>query len=315
MTNTGNWKLGLILSLITAVMWAFLPYALTPLLTTLDPITITFYRFSGGGLLLFIWLVAKKRIPKPRNLPAKSWLLLFVAILCICGNYLSWLEGLALTSPTTAQVVIQIAPMLLLLGSVVIYKEPFGIKQSLGVVIFIVGLGLFFNQRLGTLLEELSGFNLGLLYVVIASVVWAVYGLAQKSLLKDFQALELIFIIVTIGSLIFLPFSQPADIFKLNSLQLSMLAFTSINTAVAYGCFTEAMHHWDTSRVSAVVAIVPVFTLTIGYFQYQFFPDFLPKEAINNLSILGAIIVVAGSAIAALAKSSNKTDAAYIDYD
>jgi len=94
-----------------------------------------------------------------------------------------------------------------------------------------------------------------------------------------------------------------------------MLAFTSINTAVAYGCFTEAMHYWDTSRVSAVIAIVPVFTLTIGYLQHQFFPDFLPLEAINNLSIIGAVIVVAGSAIAALAKSSNKTDAAYIDYD
>ncbi len=315
MINTGNWKLGLILSLITAVMWGFLPYALTPLLTTLDPITITFYRFSGGGLLLFIWLVAKKRTPKPRNLPAKSWFLLFLAIVCICGNYLFWLEGLALTSPATAQVVIQIAPMLLLLGSVVIYKESFGIKQSLGLIIFFIGLGLFFNQRLGTLLDELSSYSLGVFYVVFASVVWTVYALAQKSLLKDFQALELIFIIVTIGSLIFLPFSQPADIFKLDTLQLSMLAFTSINTAVAYGCFTEAMHHWDTSRVSAVVAIVPVLTLTIGYFQYQFFPDFLPQETINNLSILGAIIVVAGSAIAALAKSSSKTDAAYIDYD
>ncbi len=315
MTKTGNWKLGLILSLITAVMWGFLPYALTPLLTTLDPITITFYRFSGGGLLLLIWLVAKKRIPKPRNLPTKSWFLLLFAIVCICGNYLFWLKGLALTSPATAQVVIQIAPMLLLLGSVVIYREPFGIKQSLGLILFIIGLGLFFNQRLGTLLEELSSYSLGILYVVIASVVWAAYALAQKSLLKDFQALELIFIIVTVASLIFLPFSQPADIFKLNTLQLSMLAFLSINTAVAYGCFTEAMHHWDTSRVSAVVAIVPIFTLSIGYFQYQFFPNFLDTEAINNLSILGAVNMDTGSALAALAKSSSKTDAAYIDYD
>ncbi len=315
MTTTGNWKLGLLLSFTTALMWGFLPFSLIPLLTTLDPYTITFYRLGGGGFLLFIWLLSQKRKPSINNFSPFVFLLLVIAIISICVNYLYWLKGLDLTTPATSQVVIQIAPMLLLLGSVVIYKEPFSYKQGIGVAVFIVGLLLFFNQRLERLLAEVSGYNLGIFYIVFASVIWAIYALVQKKLLQNFQTLELIFIIVTIGSLLFLPYATPSDITKLDTIQLWMLAFGTVNTAVAYGCFTEAMRHWDTSRVSAVVAIVPVLTLIIGYLLYTLFPDFLPEESINSLSIFGAVIVVTGSAIAALSKTSTKTDQAYIDYD
>lgn len=315
MSTTGNWKLGLVLSLITTLMWGFLPISLVPLLDTIDPFTITFYRLGGGGLLLFIWLWARNNRPAPKALPLKTTLILFIAILGICGNYFYWLKGLDLTSPATAQVVIQIAPMLLILGSVILFKENFSRLQFLGVVIFTTGLLFFFNQRLSDLLTELSGYNLGIFYILFASITWAIYALAQKQLLKHFQALELIFIIVTLGSLLFLPFATPSKIFDLSPFQLSMLAFATMNTAVAYGCFTEAMRHWDTSRVSAVVATVPVITLSIAYLQSQLFPSFLPPEPINFLSIIGAIIVVAGSAITALSKTATRTDKAYIDYD
>jgi len=315
MTTTGNWKLGIILSISTALMWGFLPYSVAPLISTLDPYTITFFRLGGGGILLFIWLLLRKHKPTKEKLKPLTWLLLVVAILSICLNYFYWLKGLELTTPATSQVVIQIAPMLLLLGSVAIYKESFSYKQAIGVVIFIIGLLLFFNQRLGDILTELSGYNLGIFYIVFASIIWAIYALAQKKLLQHFKALELIFIIVSVGSLLFLPFATPSDIMNLNTLQLWMLLFATINTAVAYGCFTEAMRHWDTSRVSAVVAIVPVLTLIIGYILYELFPDFLPVETINNLSIIGAFVLVSGSAIAALSKVSTKTDRAYIDYD
>lgn len=313
--TTGNWKLGLILSLITSLMWGFLPFSVAPLLSTLDPYTITFYRFGGGGLLLIIWLISRNHKPSKLNLSPITYLLLAIAILSICGNYFYWLKGLELTTPATAQVVIQIAPMLLLLGSVAIYKEAFSFKQGVGVAIFVIGLLLFFNQRLTVLVEEVSIYSLGIFYIIFASIVWAIYALAQKQLLKNFQALELIFIIVTVGSLLFLPFATPADIMKLDTLQMWMLGFAMINTAVAYGCFTEAMRHWDTSRVSAVVAIVPVLTLIIGHMLYSMFPDFLPAESINTLSIIGAIVVVSGSAITALSKSSSKLDQAFLDYE
>ncbi|MFT5451201.1 MAG: drug/metabolite transporter (DMT)-like permease [Enterobacterales bacterium] len=315
MTNTGNWKIGLLLSFTTAMMWGFLPISIFPLLGVLDAYTITFYRLSGGGLLLFTWLVLTGHKPSKVKITKSLLLFLSVAILFLCTNYYSWLKGLELTTPATAQVVIQIAPMLLLLGSVVFFHESFSSKQALGIGIFIIGLLLFFNQRLASLFSELSNYNLGIYYVIFASVTWAVYGLAQKKLLQDFKALELIFIIVTAGALVFLPLASPGKVVELNKLQLWMLGFGAINTAVAYGCFTQAMHYWDTPRVSAVIAIVPVLTLAIGYLQQELFPEFMSVEPINNLSIVGAVVVVIGSAITALSKASSKNDAALLDYD
>jgi len=315
MSITGNWKLGLLLSLSTTIMWGLLPLSLVPLFDVLDPYTITFYRLGGGGLLLFIWLVLRQHRPSKITFSPSISMLLAIAILGICGNYYFWLKGLDLTSPATAQVLIQIAPMLLILGSVVVFREAFSVKQTIGVVIFIVGLLLFFNQKLSNILNELSDYNQGIYYICLASFVWAVYALAQKKLLKHFKALELIFIIVTVGSLIILPLASPAKIMQLSCLQLWMLAFATVNTAVAYGCFTEAMRHWDTSRVSAVVATVPVVTLAVAYLQQLFFPTFAPAESINSISIVGATIVVIGSAITALSKQSTKTDDGYIDYD
>jgi drug/metabolite transporter (DMT)-like permease len=315
MTNSDNWKIGILLSFTTAMMWGFLPISLIPLLGSLDPYTITFFRLSGGSLLIFTWLVLTGHRPSRVKITKSLLLFLSVAILFLCTNYYSWLKGLELTTPATVQVVIQIAPMLLLLGSVFFFHESFSAKQAAGLVIFIVGLLLFFNQRLVSLLSELSSYNLGIYYVVFASVTWAIYGLAQKKLLQDFQALELIFIILSAGALVFLPLASPGKIVELNKLQLWALGFGAINTAVAYGCFTQAMHYWDTSRVSAVVATVPVLTLAIGYLQQEFFPEFMDVEPINNLSIIGAVVVVIGSAITALSKASSKNDVALLDYD
>ena len=304
MSTNGNWKLGITLSLITAIMWGLLPYSVTPLLNVLDPYTITFFRMFGGALLLLIWLSFRKRNPFKFVLTPTILTLLAVAVIALCSNYFYWLKGLDLTNPSTAQVVIQIAPMLLLLGSVVIYKESFSKMQLVGVIVFVGGLLLFFNQRLGNLLNEFSGYNLGVFYILFSAVVWSIYALIQKKLLDDFKALNLIFIITGMGSLVFLPFASPSKVLELNNFQLSMLAFGAANTAIAYGCFTEAMRFWNASRVSAVISIVPVLTLASGYILHQLFPEYIPQESINLLSIVGAFVVVIGSSITALSKST-----------
>ncbi len=305
--NTDNqWKIGLVLSLITAGMWGMLPFVIRPLLDVMDPFTITFYRLAGGGVIILGWLVFnKQKLPKIVT-SIKTISLLVIAIISIAANYVLWLYGLELTSPATAQVVIQLAPMLLLLGSVVIFGEAFSLKQFVGVIIFIFGFGLFFNQKLMTMLSDFSGYNLGVYYIVLASIVWAIYALSQKKLLNTFQPLHLITIINIVAAILYLPFSHPEVILSLSRLHFWLLIAGMVNTAVAYGCFIEAMRHWETPRVSAVVTIVPVLSLIIGSALFYFAPNFLPAENLNNMSIIGAIVVVAGSAITALSKSSRK---------
>jgi len=48
---------------------------------------------------------------------------------------------------------------------------------------------------------------------------------------------------------------------QLTQLQLWLLVFCCINTLIAYGCFAEAMNLWDASKVSATLALAPLFTI------------------------------------------------------
>ena len=79
-----------------------------------------------------------------------------------------------------------------------------------------------------------------------------------------------------------------------------MFAFCCANTLAAYGAFVEALYYWDVSRVSAVIATAPLFTLGAMWFVEWMGLGIVPPEGLNALSVAGALMVVAGSIACAL---------------
>jgi drug/metabolite transporter (DMT)-like permease len=136
---------------------------------------------------------------------------------------------------------------------------------------------------------------------VAAGVSWAVYGLAQKQLLRHFTAQQVLWMIYVCAVVLLLPASAPSEIRGLDGLQLGMLAFCCANTLVAYGSFGEALYHWELSRVSAVLATAPLFTIGGMWAVERLGLGLVAPEGLNPLSIAGALMVVAGSMTCALA--------------
>ncbi len=310
--TSGRWKLGLLLSLTTATFWGMLPIALKGLLDTIDAVTITWYRFIVSLAVVAFLLYRRNRIPSFKWLKSPKPLLLFsIVILGLSSNYVLYLMGLDLITPSAAQIVIQIAPLLLLLGGLVIFKESFNRLQWIGVFVFITGLGLFFNHRLEGIIASIigdgdeTGYAWGLMLILIAAVTWAAYALAQKQLLVVYGSQQIMFIAYVAASLLFLPGSQVLSVSALTLTQWGLLVFCCLNTLVAYGCFAEALDHWEASRIAAVLAITPLMTIIFAYLTNQVFPDYITLEALNGLSIAGAGILVLGSLTAALAKSES----------
>ena len=52
---TSNWKLGLGFTLVTVLMWGLLPIALNGVLHKMDPVTVSWYRFSLSALIAALW--------------------------------------------------------------------------------------------------------------------------------------------------------------------------------------------------------------------------------------------------------------------
>lgn len=298
-TATGNWKLGLVLSLITTVMWGLLPVSMKLLLNEMDVYTVTWYRFASSALIIGLYLCIRGGLPSLKKLRGGYAWLMLIAITGICGNYLLYLIGLQMTSPSIAQVVIQLAPLLVILGGVVLFREKMNRTQALGVAVVIVGLLVFFNQRLPELVSPEGTNGAGVLIIIAAAVVWAAYALAQKQLLKVYTSQAIMLMLYSLATLIFLAPSQVGSVASLSGLGWAMLIFCSANTLIAYGCFAEALQQWQASRVSAVLAMAPLITLFTIKIIAWLRPEIALDDHIDGLAILGALMVVVGSAACA----------------
>ncbi|WP_369990306.1 DMT family transporter [Pseudomonas xanthosomatis] len=301
--TSGRWLFGLLLALLTALLWGILPIKLKQVLQVMDPVTVTWYRLSVSGSLLFVWLAANRRLPSPARLSRKGKGLVAVAILGLLGNYVLYLVGLKLLSPGTAQLVVQLGPVLLLVASVFVFKERFSLGQGVGLLVLLAGFGLFFNQRLEELLTSMGVYTTGVLTIVLATSIWVFYALSQKQLLTVWNSQQVMMVIYLGCALLLTPWVHPLEALQLSPLQGWLLLACCLNTLVAYGAFAEALAHWEASRVSATLALTPLVTFVAVAVAAWVWPDSVQAEQINALGYVGAVTVVLGSALVALGPS------------
>ena len=299
---TGKSMIGLSLALTTAVLWGMLPIALKVLLDALTANTITAVRFLVAAVMVGLWLWLGGKLPKLRVLISKkAGSLMIIAVLGLLSNYIMYLSGLNYLTAETGQVVIQLAPFLMMLGGVVLFKEQLLLWQKIGAVSLVAGLLLFFNERLVQLLQYAGSETLGVLLVIAAAVTWAAYALAQKQLLMHYSSKQIMYLLYVAGTVAFIPVSDFSPLQTMTALHWGLLIFCCLNTVVAYGAFAEALHHWEASKVSAVLAVTPLFTILFAQLLAWLVPDFINAQALNIWSWIGAALVVSGSALTALA--------------
>ncbi len=291
---------GFFLSLTAAALWGILPVTLKELLIAMDASTIVWYRFLVAGIVLVIWLAARKNLPNLAGVSNKVRWYLLIAAAGLCCNYFLFSYSLNFVNGETSEAVIQLTTLFLILGGVVFYREPFLGIQKLGTVLIILGLGLFFNDRWEVLGDIADRQTIGVLIVVAAAITWTAYALLQKRLLNEFSSVQILVLIYLFSMVVLLPFISPATLFQLNGAQFGILVFLCVNTLVAYGCFAEALNRWDASKVSAVLALAPLFT--IGSLKLVVFinPAYEYSDRLNLLSLLGALLLVIGSVLTAL---------------
>jgi drug/metabolite transporter (DMT)-like permease len=301
--SSGRWRLGLALSLLTVFLWGVLPIALAVTLQVLDVYTVIWFRFLVSFVLLAGYLGMRGKLPQLKQLHSTSWKLLAIATLMLGSNYLLFMQGLALTSPANAEVIIQLSTLLLGLGGLVIFQERYALHQWIGVSVLICGYVLFFREQINNLITSQSTYLLGSGLIMLGAAVWAIYALAQKQLLKSLSSANIMMIIYGGCALLFTPLAKIETISTLNSLHLGMLLFCALNTLIAYGAFAESLEHWEASRVSAVLALAPIITLISVELVLVIVPFLIPPEKITLIGILGAVLVVGGSATIALKKA------------
>jgi drug/metabolite transporter (DMT)-like permease len=298
--------IGFLLSLTASALWGILPIALKELLAGMDATTVVWYRFLVAGLILGIWLGLSGKLPARENFSKTGLVFLFTATLGLCGNYFFFAFSLYFVNGETSEVVIQLSTLFLILGGVIIYKESFVPIQRIGASLIVIGLLLFFNSRI----REFANFDnretIGVLVLIIAAITWTVYALLQKQLLVKFSSSQILLLIYLLSVFLLIPFVSPSILFQLTTFQLILLVFCCLNTFIAYGCFAEALNCWNASKVSAVLALAPLFTIATLKLLVFIYPGYEFTDHLNLLSTGGALLLVTGSILTALAPRLKK---------
>lgn len=295
-TVSGRWQLGLLLALATASFWATLPVALKGVLGELDALTVTWFRFAFAALGMGLWLGLRGGFAPLAALAPRHWALLAVAGLMLIGNYVFYLLGLDHTTPANAQLLIQLAPLLMALGGIFVFGERFNGWQWAGLCLVACGLLLFFDDQRG---QDSAGpgYGLGAAFIVLAALVWAAYALLQKQLLRHLRSQTILWCIYALATVLLLPLADLGALTRLSPGHWWALGYCAFNTLAAYGAFAEALAHWEASRVSVVLALTPLLTLGTVEIGHRLAPDWVTPESIGLLGMIGAGLVVSGSII------------------
>jgi drug/metabolite transporter (DMT)-like permease len=227
-----------------------------------------------------------------------------IAAVALILNYVSNVKGLLYIAPEVAQVVMQLAPFLLMLGGVLFFGESMSRKEKVGAGILLAGLLCFFNQDLMKLLRWQGDYAIGVALIGFAAFMWGTYALLQKKLLSYFSSKQLNLMNYALGVAILLPVSSLDSVMQMNTLQLGALIFCCFNTLIAYGAFAEALDVWQASKVSMVIALTPLFTFASMELAVLAWPDQFAVRNLSWLAYLGAAMVILGSMLAALGKQS-----------
>lgn len=259
--TSGRWQLGLTLTLVTTLMWTVLPLGLKILLGLMDPVTITWYRFLMSAGVFWALLRRGGAFPRLRGQPRTVLVLLGVCAVGLYSNYLLFLCGLDRVTPGAAQILIQSGPMFLLIGSLVVFREPFSKWQWFGFVVLLGGMRLFFNQQWDELFGSFDRYTIGAVMILLAALLWAAYSLAQKQLHHTFTSTQMLWMLSAGAVLVYLPGASPTRIMDLGGFELAILFLCGLNLVIAYSSFTESLKHWEASRISSVLSTIPLLTL------------------------------------------------------
>lgn len=299
---SGRTTLGLSLALSTAVLWATLPVALKFALEQIDALTLTWFRFVVAFALFGVWIAAQGRMVELRRLDATGFRLLALAAGMLIANYCLYLLGLHHTTPANSQVLMQLAPLMLAAGGVIVFGERLSRAQWLAAGVLVLGLLLFFGERVFAVVSNTGRYLDGSLLIVGAAATWAIYALAQKQLLARLSSNTVLFVIFGLGGVVLLPVSDFAAFGNVDAVHWVAIAFCSVNTLFAYGAFAEALAHVEASRVSVVLSLNPLLTLMVVALAHLVLPTRFPGVEVDVLGYVGATCVVLGAMAISLAK-------------
>ena len=228
-----------------------------------------------GACLLF-WIVARKRISIPDR--ADWWRFLVCAVCGVATNQLLFFNGLALTSPVNASIMMTSNPIIVMIISAALLRQKITSMKVVGILLGAFGAVALLMLSVYDVSRQSS--VKGDLFILINSISWAFYLVMVKPLMAKYHPMMIVSWVFLIGILLVLPFGGLGlkDIAwsALNSWQWFSVVYVIVFTTFLTYLFNMIGIHYLTPTVaSAYIYFQPMLAGVFAFiFSYLLHRDF-----------------------------------------
>jgi drug/metabolite transporter (DMT)-like permease len=284
---------GILYAIITAILWGTLAIALKVSLSDLTPADITWFRFFMAFTILLVYYYYRK--PAYLRILKRPPGLLVIGTLCLALNYFGFIQGLHFTSPTVAQIFIQLGPVILAISGFAFFHEKITARQIAGIFIVIAGLTLYYREQTHLLSSAGANWTTGVIWILVAAVSWAAYSIILKILVLKYPPMQLNLVIFGLPALVYLPFIHFSHFLGLGIIGWCILLFLGMNTLIAYGLLSLAIQYTEANKVSVILILNPILTFILMAVISHTGAGWITHEFYTPLTIAAAVIVLAGA--------------------
>lgn len=305
--TTARWAL--LAVLLATIIWGAVPAVAKYTFIEIPPFVVAFIRFAWAAILFLPILGFQDKFKKVH---LNDYPLLF--LLAILGITLSiglFFVGLSLTSALDAGIIIATGPLINSLGARLFLRETISRRHWTGTA--IACLGTLVIVILQPILEDKGNLTyniLGNVLLLIAVISNTAYTIISKESFKKFDASIIIGFSFVIGAFTFLPFAlwetyqHPTWASGISIESFWGLAFLAIFASLfAYFIYEWALEKLPISKTLPMTFIQPIVTIIIAV------P--LLHEKINNLFIVGSILILVGMYLATFDKPHHHLHSAH----
>ncbi len=237
---------------------------------SIPPVSLAFYRWMVAVIIFFPF--AFKHLVREWSL-IKDHLIYFsiTALLGITAfNTFIYIAGHTTTAMNLSLIAITF-PIFILLFSRIIYKEYLTIKKGIGIVLVLIGVITLITKGDISVLLHIS-FNIGDIWMLMASIIFAIYSLFLKNKPEKISVMALQFSIFSLGLLFLFPFF----LWEQTTYQYPVLTRTTIPAILYVGIcaslgvfvlWTKSIVILGPAKAGMVYYTLPLFS---GFLAYLF---------------------------------------------
>ena len=262
-----------------------------------DPLSVVTLRATIAGMILGIALVTSK----PSLFRLRSADLPLLALYGFVGvalNYVGYFYALKFTTVATAITVLYTYPAMVVVLAFLVYREPIVRLKILALLLCFLGVVLVASGSSSTgLTSDLRG----PMFSLLAGASTAVYIVAGKRVLSNYDARTALFYSFLFGSLTLNVLRSVEQGPRLNtSMEIMMVIVTIavVPTLLGYGVLTYSLRLIEAGRAAITSSIEPAISIYLAYLFLH--------ETPNLVQLTGSVVVIFGALLIGFSKPSSK---------